>query len=200
MILESLFRIVCSRVKKNNALPEYVTIQRDGFRHKYHINEVVRMASKVIGKERSVGIKDVAGAISVLLRARDAMYVYRQSSPVSCWALNNVPKEPIGEHVRVVDLRKEFCNVEGLALPRLHKALYKDYDGVISPQNSMAAIKLLLVTDIVIVDTPLESQRMQSYLASRILKTVVVHSKEVEGYYTAPGSEGKWSEPFVAHS
>lgn len=198
MILDSLFRIVCSRIKKNDGLPEYVTIQRDGFRHKYHINEIVRIASKVIGKERSVGIKDVELASRVLMRARDAMFIYRQSSPVACWALNNVEKVPVNEHVRVVDLRKESCNVEGLALPRLLKALDKEHNGVVSPQNSMAAVKLLMATDLVIVDTPLEAQRIQGYLAERILKAAVAHSKEIEGYYTPPKKDGVWSEPFVA--
>lgn len=197
MILESLFRIVCSRIKKTNALPGYVTINRDGFRHKYHINEIVRIASKVIGKERSVGIKNVEVATQVLLRARDAMFIYRQASPVACWALNNVRKIPIGEHIRVVDLRKASCNVEGPALPRLLKSISKDDDVKVSPQNSMAAVKLILETDIIIVDTPLECQRLQSYLASRVLKAVVVHAAEIEGYYNPPLKDIEWSEPFV---
>lgn len=199
MILESLFRIACSRAKKENILPEYITIQRDGFRHKYHINEVVRIASKIVGKERSVGVKNVDAAKEILLRARDAMFVYRQASPVACWALTDLPKSEIKPFVRVVDLRPKTCNIAGLALTRLGKALTRDANLQVSHQDSMAAVKLMMETDLVIVETPLECQRMQDYLASRVLKPVVVHSKEIEGYYNAPITEGSWSEPTVAH-
>lgn len=199
MILESLFRIASARVKKDNALPEYITIQRDGFRRKYHINEVVSIASKIVGKSRSVGVKNVEAAKEILLRARDVMFVYRQCSPVACWALIDLPKTEIKSYVRIVDLREKTCNVAGLALTRLNKALTRDADMQVSHQDSMAAIQLMMETDLVIVETPLECQRMQDYLASRVLKPVVVHTKEIEGYYDAPITEGTWSKPTVAH-
>lgn len=199
MILESLFRITNSRYQKKNELPAHVTIRRHGFERKYHIQTIVAIASRIAGKKRTIGVSDAANAAAIIRIAAREMFKYRKSSPVACWALRDVPKTQLPAEARVVDLREQHLNVEGLVLDRLMRVISGDQEGPCTQQHGQAAIAKLLETDIIIVNTPLESSRMQDYLARRVLKPVVVTGDEIKGYYEAPVTEGQWSKPTVAY-
>lgn len=199
MILESLFRITNARFKEKGVLPTQVVIRRHGMERKYHIQTIVAIASRVAGKKRTIGIKDMASAAAIIRIAGREMYKYRKSSPVAGFALRDVEKTAIGPDVRVVDLREDHYNVEGLVLDRLLRVIADDRESQCTQQHGHAAIEKLLNTDIIIVSTPLESARMQDYLARRVLKPVVVTGDEIKDYYNAPVTKGEWSKPTVAY-
>ena len=199
MILESLLRITRARFKESGKLPAHVTIRRHGFERKYHITNIVAIASRIAGKKRTIGVSDEQNAACMIRIASREMYKYRKQSPVACWALRDVEKTPLPAAARVIDLREDYCNVEGLVLDRLMRVIKADQSGECSQQHGVAAVQKLLETDIIIVNTPLESARMQDYLARRVLKPVVVTGEEIAGYYDAPVTKGEWSKPTVAY-
>ncbi|QXO09821.1 hypothetical protein pEaSNUABM38_00099 [Erwinia phage pEa_SNUABM_38] len=199
MILESLLRITSSRFRKNGKLPPHVTIRRHGFERKYHLQTIVAIASRLAGKKRTIGISNEENAACMVRIASREIYKYRKQSPVACWALRDVEKTPLPATARVVDLREQHYNVDGLVLDRLLRVLSGDQSGDCSQQHGVATVQKLLETDIIIVNTPLESARMQDYLARRVLKPVVVTGEEIAGYYDAPVTAGEWGKPTVAY-
>tara|TARA_Y100001956_G_scaffold11814_1_gene11013 strand:- start:348 stop:962 length:615 start_codon:yes stop_codon:yes gene_type:complete len=204
MILDSLFRLAAHDFRKNGKLPDHVHIRRKGgFHRDYHIREVVALASKVCGLNKTVGIKREKNAIGILRKAARILHDQRLLSPVCGYVVSDIPKNKITGNVRVGDLRAETCNVTGLARVRLESAMNNTAkDVVLRPEHRYAAVELAKKIDVFIVDTDIQSARLQDFLARANLTTVVTTHEVIDEFYDAPLAEeaSVWSEPLVANS
>lgn len=205
MILDSLFRIAAHDFRVNGKLPDYVHIRRKGgFHRDYHIREVVALASKVCGLKKTVGIKREKNAVGILRKAARIMHELRLMSPICGFVLNDLPKTKITGNVRVGDLRPETSNVVGMARVRLEAAMNGSAkDVVLRPEHRYAAVELAKKTDIFVVETDIQSARLQDFLARANLTSAVVTHETIKDYYDPmPVSDegGEWSEPLIANS
>lgn len=204
MILDSLFRIAAHDFRVNGKLPEHVHIRRKGgFHRDYHIREVVALASKVCGLKKTVGIKREKNALGILRKAARIMHEQRLLSPVCGYVVNDMPKTKITGNIRVGDLRKETCNVSGMARVRFEAAMNNTAkETILRPEHRYAAVELANKLDIFIVDTDIQSARLQDFLARGNLPTVVVTHEDIKDFYDPMPApvEGDWSEPLIANS
>lgn len=204
MILDSLFRLAASEFRKNDKLPDHVHIRRKGgFHRDYHIREVVALASKVCGLSKTVGIRRSKNAVGILRKAARIMHEQRLLSPVCGYVIGDLPKTKITGNIHVGDLRSATCNVTGLARVRLEAAMNNTAkDVVLRPEHRYAAVELAQKLDIFIVDTDVQSARLQDFLARANLTTVVTTNEIIKDYYDAlPCDETDgWSEALIANS
>lgn len=203
MILDSLFRIAAHDFRVNGKLPEYVHIRRKGgFHRDYHIREVVALASKVCGLKKTVGIKREKNALGILRKAARIMHEQRLLSPVCGYVLTDLPKTKITGNVKVGDLRSASCNVVGMARVRLEAAMNNTAkETVLRPEHRYAAVEMAKQTDIFVVDTDIQSARLQDFLARANLSSVVVTHEDIKDFYeVSPEAREDWSEPLIANS
>jgi hypothetical protein len=202
MILESLFRIALSKSSNGKQLPTYVQILRPGFKFEYHIREVVSLASRVCGHEKSVGVSREGRARVTLSKAISIIHDARLVSTVAGWGIRDVPKAKITTNVHVCDLRPQFKNVHGDAHTRLMAAANNNASEIIlRSHHRYAAVKKAQETDIFIVETAQQSAYLQHFLARANLATVVATHNDVEGYYSPESNNpDEWSTPFLTHT
>jgi hypothetical protein len=97
----------------------------------------------------------------------------------------------------IVDLRTATCNVAGLARQRL-VSIINDSKTPTTTQEAHAAIAMVTSAELILVDTEIQSYRLQHFLAERGILTMVMTSSETTGLIM-PNTEDEWSDPTVDH-
>ena len=197
MILDSLLLITVSYINKTGKLPKRgVTIERDGFKHRYPLTKILDLAARLAKMRRPNS--EAAPKYVLLVLQRAISEVRRKRRRAAFRFYPNSTQQVVGEYNNmVVDLRAGRSNVTGLAYNRL-KRILDDSDALTTPQEGQAALTLLRGTELVIVDTAVEAARMQHYLAKQGLVLLCVTSAQAANL-TAPQTSEVWSDPIVDH-
>lgn len=197
MILDSLLLITVSYINKTGKLPKRgVTIERDGFKHRYPLTKILDLAARLAKMRRPNS--EAAPKYVLLVLQRAISEVRRKRRRAAFRFYPNSTQQVVGEYNdMVVDLRAGRSNVTGLAYNRL-KRILDDSDALTTPQEGQAALTLLRGTELVIVDTAVEAARMQHYLAKQGLVLLCVTSAQAANL-TAPQTSEVWSDPIVDH-
>lgn len=197
MILDSLLLITVSYINKTGKLPKRgVTIERDGFKHRYPLTKILDLAARLAKMRRPNS--EAAPKYVLLVLQRAISEVRRKRRRAAFRFYPNSTQQVVGEYSNmVVDLRAGRSNVTGLAYNRL-KRILDDSDALTTPQEGQAALTLLRGAELVIVDTAVEAARMQHYLAKQGLVLLCVTSAQAANL-TAPQTSEVWSDPIVDH-
>lgn len=197
MILDSLLLITVSYINKTGKLPKRgVTIEREGFKHRYPLTKVLDLAARLAKMRRPNS--EAAPKYVLLVLQRAISEVRRKRRRAAFRFYPNSTQQVVGEYNdMVVDLRAGRSNVTGMAYNRL-KRILDDSDALTTPQEGQAALALLRRAELVIVDTPVEAARMQHYLARQGLVLLCVTSAQTQNLRT-PEPATTWSEPIVDH-
>lgn len=195
MILDSLFLVTITSINKNGKLPRNVCISRHGFTRRYHLCSVLDIACKVAEMKRPSQTCSTAHVLMILQRAISVVRRKRRRSSFRFYP-NSTNKVVGGNMDKVVDLRAASCNITGLALNRL-LIVINETDRTPTPQEGQAALELLRKTELVIVDTELQSARMQNYLAKQVLLSLCVTGEQASDL-TLPDVP-VWGDPQVDH-
>ncbi|HCS5018697.1 TPA: hypothetical protein ORQ81_000191 [Escherichia coli] len=197
MILDSLLLITVSYINKTGKLPKRgVTIEREGFKHRYPLTKVLDLAARLAKMRRPNS--EAAPKYVLLVLQRAISEVRRKRRRAAFRFYPNSTQQVVGEYNEmVVDLRAGRSNVTGMAYNRL-KRILDDSDALTTPQEGQAALALLRRAELVIVDTPVEAARMQHYLARQGLVLLCVTSAQTQNLRTAEPVT-TWSEPIVDH-
>lgn len=197
MILDSLLLITVSYINKTGKLPKRgVTIERDGFKHRYPLTKILDLAARLAKMRRPNS--EAAPKYVLLVLQRAISEVRRKRRRAAFRFYPNSTQQVVGEYNNmVVDLRAGRSNVTGLAYNRL-KRILDDSDALTTPQEGQAALTLLRGAELVIVDTSVEAARMQHYLAKQGLVLLCVTSAQAANL-TAPQTSEVWSDPIVDH-
>lgn len=197
MILDSLLLITVSYINKTGKLPKRgVTIERDGFKHRYPLTKILDLAARLAKMRRPNS--EAAPKYVLLVLQRAISEVRRKRRRAAFRFYPNSTQQVVGEYNdMVVDLRAGRSNVTGMAYNRL-KRILDDSDALTTPQEGQAALTLLRGTELVIVDTAVEAARMQHYLAKQGLVLLCVTSAQAANL-TAPQTSEVWSDPIVDH-
>ena len=197
MILDSLLLITVSYINKTGKLPKRgVTIERDGFKHRYPLTKILDLAARLAKMRRPNS--EAAPKYVLLVLQRAISEVRRKRRRAAFRFYPNSTQQVVGEYNdMVVDLRAGRSNVTGMAYNRL-KRILDDSDALTTPQEGQAALTLLRGTELVIVDTAVEAARMQHYLAKQGLVLLCVTSAQAANL-TAPQTSEVWSGPIVDH-
>ncbi|ECD5042457.1 hypothetical protein EVJ02_17420 [Salmonella enterica subsp. enterica serovar Kedougou] len=197
MILDSLLLITVSYINKTGKLPKRgVTIEREGFKHRYPLTKVLDLAARLAKMRRPNS--EAAPKYVLLVLQRAISEVRRKRRRAAFRFYPNSTQQVVGEYNdMVVDLRAGRSNVTGMAYNRL-KRILDDSDALTTPQEGQAALALLRRAELVIVDTPVEAARMQHYLARQGLVLLCVTSAQTQNLRT-PEPVTAWSEPIVDH-
>lgn len=197
MILDSLLLITVSYINKTGKLPKRgVTIEREGFKHRYPLTKVLDLAARLAKMRRPNS--EAAPKYVLLVLQRAISEVRRKRRRAAFRFYPNSTQQVVGEYNdMVVDLRAGRSNVTGMAYNRL-KRILDDSDALTTPQEGQAALALLRRAELVIVDTPVEAARMQHYLARQGLVLLCVTSAQTQNLRTAEPVT-TWSEPIVDH-
>lgn len=197
MILDSLLLITVSYINKTGKLPKRgVTIERDGFKHRYPLTKILDLAARLAKMRRPNSEAAPKYVLMVLQRAISEVRRKRRRAAFRFYP--NSTQQVVGEYNdMVVDLRAGRSNVTGMAYNRL-KRILDDSDALTTPQEGQAALTLLRGTELVIVDTAVEAARMQHYLAKQGLVLLCVTSAQAANL-TAPQTSEVWSDPIVDH-
>lgn len=197
MILDSLLLITVSYINKTGKLPKRgVTIEREGFKHRYPLTKVLDLAARLAKMRRPNS--EAAPKYVLLVLQRAISEVRRKRRRAAFRFYPNSTQQVVGEYNEmVVDLRAGRSNVTGMAYNRL-KRILDDSDALTTPQEGQAALALLRRAELVIVDTPVEAARMQHYLARQGLVLLCVTSAQTQNLRT-PEPVTTWSEPIVDH-
>ena len=194
MILDSILLITLKCINTNGKIPQQVNIRRKGVKRVYHITTVVDLACKIAGT-RAPNVHDLKAVRGVVYKAVCDLHRNRTRTPYK-FVLKKMAALP-ETRVGVVDLRPGMCNVAGLALDRL-LGVMNNTKVPPSPWQSQAAIELMKITQLVIVETREQANRIEDYLASRALLPLVATSEQVKDF-PMPNTEGEWSAPTVDH-
>lgn len=197
MILDSLLLITVSYINKTGKLPKRgVTIERDGFKHRYPLTKILDLAARLAKMRRPNS--EAAPKYVLLVLQRAISEVRRKRRRAAFRFYPNSTQQVVGEYNdMVVDLRAGRSNVTGMAYNRL-KRILDDSDALTTPQEGQAALTLLRGAELVIVDTSVEAARMQHYLAKQGLVLLCVTSAQAANL-TAPQTSEVWSGPIVDH-
>lgn len=197
MILDSLLLITVSYINKTGKLPKRgVTIERDGFKHRYPLTKILDLAARLAKMRRPNS--EAAPKYVLLVLQRAISEVRRKRRRAAFRFYPNSTQQVVGEYNNmVVDLRAGRSNVTGLAYNRL-KRILDDSDALTTPQEGQAALTLLRGAELVIVGTAVEAARMQHYLAKQGLVLLCVTSAQAANL-TAPQTSEVWSDPIVDH-
>lgn len=197
MILDSLLLITVSYINKTGKLPKRgVTIERDGFKHRYPLTKILDLAARLAKMRRPNS--EAAPKYVLLVLQRAISEVRRKRRRAAFRFYPNSTQQVVGEYNdMVVDLRAGRSNVTGLVYNRL-KRILDDSDALTTPQEGQAALTLLRGAELVIVDTAVEAARMQHYLAKQGLVLLCVTSAQAANL-TAPQTSEVWSDPIVDH-
>lgn len=197
MILDSLLLITVSYINKTGKLPKRgVTIERDGFKHRYPLTKILDLAARLAKMRRPNS--EAAPKYVLLVLQRAISEVRRKRRRAAFRFYPNSTQQVVGEYNdMVVDLRAGRSNVTGLAYNRL-KRILDDSDALTTPQEGQAALTLLRGAELVIVGTAVEAARMQHYLAKQGLVLLCVTSAQAANL-TAPQTSEVWSDPIVDH-
>lgn len=197
MVLDSLLLITVSYINKTGKLPKRgVTIEREGFKHRYPLTKVLDLAARLAKMRRPNS--EAAPKYVLLVLQRAISEVRRKRRRAAFRFYPNSTQQVVGEYNdMVVDLRAGRSNVTGMAYNRL-KRILDDSDALTTPQEGQAALALLRRAELVIVDTPVEAARMQHYLARQGLVLLCVTSAQTQNLRT-PEPVATWSEPIVDH-
>lgn len=197
MILDSLLLITVSYINKTGKLPKRgVTIERDGFKHRYPLTKILDLAARLAKMRRPNS--EAAPKYVLLVLQRAISEVRRKRRRAAFRFYPNSTQQVVGEYNdMVVDLRAGRSNVTGLAYNRL-KRILDDSDALTTPQEGQAALTLLRGAELVIVDTAVEAARMQHYLAKQGLVLLCVTSAQAANL-TAPQTSEVWCDPIVDH-
>lgn len=197
MILDSLLLITVSYINKTGKLPKRgVTIERDGFKHRYPLTKILDLAARLAKMRRPNS--EAAPKYVLLVLQRAISEVRRKRRRAAFRFYPNSTQQVVGEYNdMVVDLRAGRSNVTGLAYNRL-KRILDDTDALTTPQEGQAALTLLRGAELVIVDTAVQAARMQHYLAKQGLVLLCVTSTQAANL-TAPQTSEVWSDPIVDH-
>lgn len=197
MILDSLLLITVSYINKTGKLPKRgVTIERDGFKHRYPLTKILDLAARLAKMRRPNS--EAAPKYVLLVLQRAISEVRRKRRRAAFRFYPNSTQQVVGEYNNmVVDLRAGRSNVTGMAYNRL-KRILDDSDALTTPQEGQAALTLLRGAELVIVDTAVEAARMQHYLAKQGLVLLCVTSAQAANL-TAPQTSEVWSDPIVDH-
>lgn len=197
MILDSLLLITVSYINKTGKLPKRgVTIERDGFKHRYPLTKILDLAARLAKMRRPNS--EAAPKYVLLVLQRAISEVRRKRRRAAFRFYPNSTQQVVGEYSNmVVDLRAGRSNVTGLAYNRL-KRILDDSDALTAPQEGQAALTLLRDAELVIVDTAVQAARMQHYLAKQGLVLLCVTSAQAANL-TAPETSEVWSDPIVDH-
>lgn len=197
MILDSLLLITVSYINKTGKLPKRgVTIERDGFKHRYPLTKILDLAARLAKMRRPNS--EAAPKYVLLVLQRAISEVRRKRRRAAFRFYPNSTQQVVGEYNdMVVDLRAGRSNVTGMAYNRL-KRILDDSDALTTPQEGQAALTLLRGAELVIVDTAVEAARMQHYLAKQGLVLLCVTSAQAANL-TAPQTSEVWSDPIVDH-
>lgn len=197
MILDSLLLITVSYINKTGKLPKRgVTIERDGFKHRYPLTKILDLAARLAKMRRPNS--EAAPKYVLLVLQRAISEVRRKRRRAAFRFYPNSTQQVVGEYNdMVVDLRAGRSNVTGLAYNRL-KRILEDSDALTTPQEGQAALTLLRGAELVIVDTGVQAARMQHYLAKQGLVLLCVTSAQAANL-TTPETSEVWSDPIVDH-
>lgn len=197
MILDSLLLITVSYINKTGKLPKRgVTIERDGFKHRYPLTKILDLAARLAKMRRPNS--EAAPKYVLLVLQRAISEVRRKRRRAAFRFYPNSTQQVVGQYNdMVVDLRAGRSNVTGLAYNRL-KRILDDSDALTTPQEGQAALTLLRGADLVIVDTAVQAARMQHYLAKQGLVLLCVTSAQAANL-TTPETSEVWSGPIVDH-
>lgn len=197
MILDSLLLITVSYINKTGKLPKRgVTIERDGFKHRYPLTKILDLAARLAKMRRPNS--EAAPKYVLLVLQRAISEVRRKRRRAAFRFYPNSTQQVVGEYSNmVVDLRAGRSNVTGLAYNRL-KRILDDSDALTTPQEGQAALTLLRDAELVIVDTAVQAARMQHYLAKQGLVLLCVTSAQAANLTSSETSE-VWSGPIVDH-
>lgn len=197
MILDSLLLITVSYINKTGKLPKRgVTIERDGFKHRYPLTKILDLAARLAKMRRPNS--EAAPKYVLLVLQRAISEVRRKRRRAAFRFYPNSTQQVVGEYNdMVVDLRAGRSNVTGLAYNRL-KRILDDSDALTTPQEGQAALTLLRGAELVIVDTAVQAARMQHYLAKQGLVLLCVTSAQAVNL-TTPETSEVWSDPIVDH-
>ncbi|QXO09545.1 hypothetical protein pEaSNUABM11_00121 [Erwinia phage pEa_SNUABM_11] len=195
MILDSIILIANKYINKNGKLPPSVGVHRGIYKRLYHISTVVGIACKVSGMKRPPSTRDFNRVKGILHKAVCVLHHKRHKSPYR--GLTKTPQEIPMTREGIVDLRPSTCNVAGLARQRL-VAIIDDTKATTTAQEANAAIALMTEAELVLVETDIQSYRLQHYLAERGILTMVMTTAEIPGL-DMPNTEGEWSDPTVDH-
>lgn len=197
MILDSLLLITVSYINKTGKLPKRgVTIERDGFKHRYPLTKILDLAARLAKMRRPNS--EAAPKYVLLVLQRAISEVRRKRRRAAFRFYPNSTQQVVGEYNdMVVDLRAGRSNVTGMVYNRL-KRILDDSDALTTPQEGQAALTLLRGAELVIVDTAVEAARMQHYLAKQGLVLLCVTSAQAANL-TAPQTSEVWSDPIVDH-
>lgn len=197
MILDSLLLITVSYINKTGKLPKRgVTIERDGFKHRYPLTKILDLAARLAKMRRPNSEAAPKYVLLVLQRAISEVRRKRRRAAFRFYP-NSTQQVVGGYNDMVVDLRAGRSNVTGLAYNRL-KRILDDSDALTTPQEGQAALTLLRGAELVIVDTAVQAARMQHYLAKQGLVLLCVTSVQVANL-TTPETSEVWSDPIVDH-
>ncbi|EFY2245816.1 hypothetical protein DQB62_04210 [Shigella flexneri] len=197
MILDSLLLITVSYINKTGKLPKRgVTIERDGFKHRYPLTKILDLAARLAKMRRPNS--EAAPKYVLLVLQRAISEVRRKRRRAAFRFYPNSTQQVVGEYSNmVVDLRAGRSNVTGLAYNRLKRILV-DSDALTTPQEGQAALTLLRDAELVIVDTAVQAARMQHYLAKQGLVLLCVTSAQAANL-TSPETSEVWSGQIVDH-
>lgn len=197
MILDSLLLITVSYINKTGKLPKRgVTIERDGFKHRYPLTKILDLAARLAKMRRPNS--EAAPKYVLLVLQRAISEVRRKRRRAAFRFYPNSTQQVVGEYSNmVVDLRAGRSNVTGLAYNRL-KRILDDSDALTTPQEGQAALTLLRGSELVIVDTAVQAARMQHYLAKQGLVLLCVPSAQAANL-AMPETSEVWSDPIVDH-
>ena len=197
MILDSLLLTTVSYINKTGKLPKRgVTIERDGFKHRYPLTKILDLAARLAKMRRPNS--EAAPKYVLLVLQRAISEVRRKRRRAAFRFYPNSTQQVVGEYNdMVVDLRAGRSNVTGLAYNRL-KRILDDSNALTTPQEGQAALTLLRGAELVIVDTAVQAARMQHYLAKQGLVLLCVTSAQAANL-TTPETSEVWSDPIVDH-
>ncbi|AFQ96567.1 hypothetical protein G173_gp022 [Erwinia phage phiEaH2] len=195
MILDSLFLVTITHINKNGKPPRNVFIERHGFIRRYHLQAVLVIACKVAQMKRPSVACSTNHILMILQRAISVIRRKRRRASFRFYP-NSTNKVVGGDMSKVVDLREASCNVRGLALNRL-LGVINETGREPTPPEGQAALELLRNAELVIVDTDLQSARMQNYLARQVLLTLCVTGEQASEL-TLP-EVPVWGDPQVDH-
>lgn len=201
MILDSVLRIASHHIRTHGQLPDSVVIRRKGGVFTYPLPLVVRLASRVCGYQGSAGLKDLERAKRVIKKSSYLMYQKRLKSALAGWTTKGIPKVPIAEDCKVLDLRPGHVNVAGLAYERLLYIISTATEEQVMTRNHhVALIEALKDVELIIVPSTRASTKIQNYLARRVFDIIVLTEKQIEGYYKDTPPSYDWGNPTVGHS
>jgi len=195
MILDSIILIANKSVTTKKEIPPTVAVHRGRYKRLYHIATVVEIACKVAKMKRPPSSRDFNRVKGILHKAICVIHQKRHKSPYR--GLLRTPQEVPMTREGIVDLREKTCNVAGLARQRL-TSIINETKSPASLQEATAAIELMKTAELVIVESDIQSYRLQHYLAERGLLPLVITSAQAAGL-DMPATDGDWSEPVVDH-